>query len=332
MNRAGNLYNSIADIENLRLAFWKAKRGKEAKLEVVNFSRDLDINLNRLRELLLEEKLALGDYHYFTIYDPKERVICAASFPERILHHAIMNVCHPVFEKFQIFESYATRPGKGQYAALERAKIYNRKHHWFFKLDIRKYFDSISHQLLYSKVERLFKDKKLLNLFKNIIDSYQVTDGFGIPIGNLTSQYFANYFLGFADHFIKEVLNVKAYVRYMDDMVIWGDDKAKLLCIKNQFISYIEDKLDLNIKPATFQRVEKGLPFLGYVLFSNNVRLNRNSKKRFLSKYKDYTDNLEKNIWSQKDFANHITPLISFAQYANSQALIGKHVEETEAS
>lgn len=331
MKRVGNYYCQIADIENLRLAYWKAKRGKEAKLEVLKFGVRLDENLIKIRNGLLASKVDVGNYHYFTIYDPKERVICAASFPERVLHHAIMNVCHPIFEKFQIFDSYATRPEKGQYAALERAKVFTKKYRWYCKLDIRKFFDSINHGLLYSKLERMFKDKSLLQLFKTIIESYQVSDGKGIPIGNLTSQYFANYFLGFADRFIKEELRVKAYVRYMDDMVFWGNDRVEIIRIKNQFVGYIEEQFNLNVKPAIIQGVDKGLPFLGYVIHSNNVRLNKNSKSRFMAKYKDYASNLAEGAWSQSEFAEHITPLFAFAQYADTKNLRHRMLCEMEA-
>lgn len=319
--RAGNLIFQIADLDNIRLAFWKAKQGKEIKPEVKKFVLNLDINILKIQEGLLNGNVEIGNYHYFTILDPKKRIICAASFPERVLHHAIMNVCHPYFEKFQIYDSYATRINKGQYAALNRAKNFNKKYRWFCKLDIRKYFDNINHAILFDKLKSRFKDKQLLNLFKRIIESYEVMDDTGIPIGNLTSQYFANLYLGFADHFIKEKLQVKAYVRYMDDMVLWSNDKTELINLSRKFIEFIQNELQLKVKPSCINSVDKGLPFLGYVLFKNNVRLNKNSKKRFIRKMSEYQKNIIDEKWTQKEYSDHIIPLIAFTQYANTKLL-----------
>ncbi|MDY0281861.1 MAG: RNA-directed DNA polymerase [Salinivirgaceae bacterium] len=273
---------------------------------------------------MLNETLTVGNYQYFTIYDPKKRLICAASFPERVLHHAIMNVCHPVFEKFQIFDSYATRPVKGQYAALLKVKSYCQNNAWFCKLDVRKYFDSIDHELLLMKLTQKFKDKRLLCLFDKIIQSYEVSSRIGIPIGNLTSQYFANFYLGFADHYMKEALKVHHYVRYMDDMVFFSDKRSSLLELSKKFTYYIDSDLQLKIKTPCIQPIEKGLPFLGYVIFNDCVRLNKNSKKRFFRKFQEYGQNLERKLWSQKEYVNHITPLFAFVKFANTESLRDK--------
>lgn len=219
----------VADPENLKLAFWKAQKGKHGNVEVEDFRCNLDKNLFQLQLQLLSGDVNVGNYHYFTIYDPKERKICAASFSERVLHHALMNVCHPIFESYQIFDSYATRKNKGTYAALDRAKQYQSKFEYFLKLDVRKFFDTISHNKLKNALRNKIKGNEILQLFYKIIDSYHTNLGRGIPIGNLTSQYFANHLLAEADHFVKEKLRVKAFVRYMDDMVLWGYNKNELL-------------------------------------------------------------------------------------------------------
>lgn len=137
--------------------------------------------------------VSVGDYHYFKVFDPKERSICAAAFNERVLHHALMNVCHPIFERAQIFDSYASRIGKGTYAALDRASHFTKRYKWFLKLDFKKYFDSIQHGVVKSQLQRLFKDQELLNIFNSIIDTYEVAPSQGVPIGNLTSQYLVMY-------------------------------------------------------------------------------------------------------------------------------------------
>jgi len=285
----------------------------------------LDKNLLSLRNEILSGSIQVGKYHYFKIYDPKERKICAATFRERILHHALMSVCHANFEKYQIFDSYASRIGKGTYAALKRAGIFQWQYKWFLKLDVRKYFDTIDHSILKTMLENRFKDKALLQIFFKIIDSYHTSPGKGLPIGNLTSQYFANHYLALADHHIKEKLKSPAYVRYMDDMIIWANDKNKLLKIGNEFKNFIETELILTLKPFCLNSTDKGLPFLGYVLFPGTVLLNKNSRKRFKAKFKQYAFKLNSMVWDQAEYQARILPLIAFAKHANTFSLRTKY-------
>jgi len=288
MKRDANLMEKIADPDNLRLAFWKAKKGKANNLQILLYQKNLDANLNELRENLLNGNVLVGNYNYFTIFDPKERIICAAAFGERVLHHALMNVCHANLERFQIFHSYASRIGKGTYAALEQARIHQKRYAWFLKLDVRKYFDNIDHSVLSEQLSRRFKDKLLLYIFRQIIDSYHTSSNKGLPIGNLTSQYFANHYLSVADHYAKENLQIPAYVRYMDDIVIWSDDKNDLLLSGKKFQRYVSDHLKLELKPFCLNSCRKGLSFLGCRLYPDRVELSNQSKKRFVEKIKRY--------------------------------------------
>jgi len=194
--------DAVAEPDNLRLAFWKAAKGKRGKLDCRTFQARLDDHLHELREDLLADRVSVGEYHYFQIRDPKERTICAASFRERVLHHALMNVCEPIVERAAIFDSYACRRGKGRLAAIHRAQHFAVKHRWFLKLDIRKYFDSVVHTVLETLLETKIKDPAVLRLFGRIIDSYATGLGRGLPIGNLTSQHFANFYLAPLDRFI----------------------------------------------------------------------------------------------------------------------------------
>ncbi|MBN1340090.1 MAG: hypothetical protein JXA03_12245 [Bacteroidales bacterium] len=164
-----SLNEQICDPDNLRLAFIRAKRSKEHKPGVYCYSKHLNENLANLREQLMTGNIAVGNYSFFAVYEPKKRLICAAPFNERVLHHAIINVCHPVFERFQVYHSYATRIGKGQYVALDYAKRNQKRYRWFCKLDIRKYFDSIPHETLNNLLSKRFEEKKLLDLFNKII-------------------------------------------------------------------------------------------------------------------------------------------------------------------
>jgi len=183
MKRKGNLYHQIATHENLRLAFAKAAKGKRHRAEVIAFCQDFDVNIQKLREQLLSHSPNIGHYRFFQVRDPKHRQICAASFPERVLHHAMMNICEPMMESYSVYDSYACRKNKGSLKALARAREYAWKYGWYLKLDIRKYFDSIDHGILMSLLSRRFKDKELLELFHQIFATYHTQPGKGIPIG-----------------------------------------------------------------------------------------------------------------------------------------------------
>lgn len=328
MKRAGHLIEKIADTDNLYYAFWKARKGKDGEFEVEKFRRHLEGNIFRLQRQLLGGSVSTGNYYYFTIYDPKEREICAAPFSQRVLHHAIMNVCHPYFEKAQIYDSYATRPGKGTYAALDRAKQYTRKYKWYLKLDVRKFFPSLSHQITKKQLATLFKDKKLLNIFSDIIDSYENTPGIGLPIGNLTSQYLANHYLSPADHFVKEQLKIPAYIRYMDDMILWHNTKSALQQAGKAFVQFIEQQLALTIKPSNVNPCLEGVSFLGYILYPQRVALSHRSRFRFIRKLKLYNEKLNSGDWNQYQYQNHVYPLTAFTEYANAKALRKKVIAE----
>ena len=248
MRRQGQLIEKIADFENLQLAYYKAQKGKAGKKEVFEYGKRLQDKLQNLQQQIISGNVETGNYKYFTIYDPKKRLICAAPFGQRILHHALMNACHPFFEKAQIFDSYASRAGKGTYAALERAKQFTKHYKWFLKLDFRKYFDNLDHTVLMKQLGRLFKDIGLLNIFEDIIRGYSVSRNRGVPIGNLTSQYFANHYLSPADHYVKETVKIKAYVRYMDDIALWHNDKKLLIKAGLNLRQYSKEKLKLELK------------------------------------------------------------------------------------
>ena len=223
MKRSGKLYRHIAEWDNLLIAFYNAARGKRLKPDVALYEKNLYENLKTLQTHLIEQHVSIGNYRFFKIYDPKERLICAAPFEERVLHHAIINITGLVFERLQIYDSYACRKGKGTNVALLRALYFTKQYPYFLKLDMKKYFDSIPHSKLAVLLAAKFKDKALLNLFDKLLASYCVTEGRGLPIGNLTSQYFANFYLGIFDHYAKEKMQVKGYVRYMDDVLLFAD-------------------------------------------------------------------------------------------------------------
>ncbi len=321
MKRPNNLIEAIADADNVRLAFWKAHKGKSYTQEVEAFRAHLDDNLAILSGQILRGGVEVGDYRYFKIYEPKERQICASAFKEQVLHHALMNICHAHFERYQIDESYASRKGKGTYAAVEKARFFTKKYAYFLKLDVKKFFESIHHSVLKKQLERLIKDKEVLHIFDQIIDSYAAHPDRGLPIGNLTSQYFANHYLAHLDHFIKEKLYIKAYVRYMDDMVLWHDNKYVLKKALKEIEQYVEKELLCRLKPSLLNTSIKGLSFLGYRIFPNDMTLTHNSKYRFIRKLKNIQVQYDTEAWTETKCQRKILPLLAFTQHANTRGL-----------
>ncbi len=318
MKRVGYLIDKIADLDNLYLAYTKACRGKRTKREVIEFGRNLNANLRKMSDQIRSGEVEVGNYTYFTIYDPKQRIICAAAFGERVLHHAIMNICHPYFERVLIADTYATRPNKGVYSAIDKARRAVTNYRYVAKLDVRKYFDSIRHSVLKTQLRRMFKDRVLLTIFDKIIDSYSVSDDRGLPIGNLTSQYLANHYLANMDHMIKEQLRVPIYTRYMDDMLLFADDRAKLKEWVSDVQSIVGD-IGLSLKEPIIAPTYRGVAFLGYKLLPHHILLARRSKMRFVRKMVDYTHRLNRGEWCQKQFAEHVIPLTAFVLKASSR-------------
>ncbi len=312
---------AIADGENLRLAFWKAARGKRGKADCLAFRQRLDEHLAAMRAELLAGDVPVGDYRYFKVHDPKERVICAAAFRERVLHHALMSVCEPVLERAAVFDSYACRKGKGRLRAVERAQGYARTHRWFLKMDIRQYFASIHHATLRELLRCKFKDPVLLGVFDRIIGSYHSTPGRGLPIGNLTSQHFANYYLAPLDRFIKEALRRGAYVRYMDDFVVWGQSGRELRAVCERVRAFLAAELKLELKAnAAINRTAFGMDFLGYRVLPGALRLARRSKARFARKFRRYEAAHWRGEWSELVLQQRMQALLAFVMPAESGA------------
>ena len=319
MIRAGNLYGQISTCDNLCLAFWKASRGKHSRSDVIDFRKNFDANIKKLQGDLERHVPDVGHYRFFKVYDPKPRSICAASFAERVLHHAIMNVCEPFLESYAIHDSYACRKGKGNRKALKRAQDFSRSFDWYLKLDIRKYFDSIDHAILSEQLARRFKDRDLLELFQVLLETYHTDSGKGMPIGNLISQHLANFYLGVFDHWIKEDLRIKGYLRYMDDFILFGPDKVFLKSTLEQVRTFLEEKLVLALKDnIQLNRCVRGIPFIGYRLFPAYIRLAPQSRKRFIIKFKEYENRWQTGEWSINELVRHMEPLIEFTRAANT--------------
>ncbi|MBQ6006958.1 MAG: RNA-directed DNA polymerase [Kiritimatiellae bacterium] len=307
MKRAGNLFDSVLDMENLRLAFWKASRGKRAREDQRAYAADLDAELERLRRGLADGTYPVGVYRRFTVYEPKERVVCAAAFRERVLHHALMNVLEPWIEKWLVFDTYACRKGKGQLAAVERALGFARKCRYFLKCDVRKFFDSVPHAGIESMLRRKVKDEMMVWWLMRIVGTYATEPGRGLPIGNLTSQHLANLYLDGLDRFAAPHVG---YVRYMDDFVYWSDDKPGLCHVRDAVGDYLVDELGLCLKDSPYiNRTAHGMDFLGFRVRPDGLRAAREGLKRYRRKMRMCGMLFREGALSESAYQDRITAL-----------------------
>lgn len=321
MRRVGNLMERICHRDNLYEAYLRARRGKRANDEVLRFGDCLDEELDRLAAELLGDAYTVGPYYRFTVFDPKKRIICAAPFRDRVAMHALMRICHPVFDNYQISGSYASRKGKGTYAALERVSGNVGRYTWFAKLDVRHYFDSIHHETLLGQLHSLFKDSLLLRCFGRIIRGYEASEGRGLPIGNLTSQYFANHYLAPADHYLKERCQAPFLVRYMDDVLLLHDDKRRLLELAAAYTEFATVNLRLQMHEPIVNRCRFGIPFLGYVVFPHRRTLSGRSRRRFRDKVARLTAWYEDGGLPEADYQQRLTALFAFTGHADTRPL-----------
>jgi len=282
----------------------------------------LETNLAALADAIVDGTAPTHDYTTFTIHDPKERRICAPSFVDRVVHHAIMNVCEAEFERSHIADTYACRTGKGQFAALERARHFAARHSWYLKLDVRKYFESIPKVTLCEAIDRKFRETRVASLFRSIVFGHTPDSPIGLPIGSLTSQHLANFYLGRTDRFIKEGLRAKAYVRYMDDMVLWADEKSTLLEWDRTLRDDLGSRLGLALKPPSLHRTSLGMDFLGYRVDPHSLTLNRRSKLRYRRKYALVERLVDEGRMSESEAQARLGSLVSFT-LAGGEACAG---------
>jgi len=273
-------------------------RGKKSSASVARFWLHEDKEIAKIRQQLLEERYPFGYYTEFEINDKGVlRKISAAPFRDRVVHHAIMNVIEPMFEKSFIYDTYANRKGKGVSSALYRAKKYAKKYDYYLKLDIQKYFPSIDHEILKGLLRKKISCSKTLKLLDGLIDSsnkqfkahyyYEGDNLFtpyerkkGLPLGNLTSQFFGNLYLNRLDHYVKEVLRV-GYIRYVDDFVLFFDNKTQFQIYLKQIKTYlIRFRLTIHPHKIKFGKCQDGFELMGHKIYKTHIRLSSKSIKR----------------------------------------------------
>lgn len=319
-----NLYGMICDFDNLLAAYYKALRGHRYARDVLRFSANLEEELITLHNELIWERYQTSEYHTFFVFEPKRRLISALPFRDRVVHHAICNIIEPLFEKKFIKDSYGCRTNKGTHAGSDRLVEFLRKaqRNWpqvyCMKLDIAKFFLSIDREIAKRIIRRTIRCRKTLRLLDGIIDS---GPGTGLPIGNLTSQLLANVYLDQLDHFCKEVLRLKYYVRYMDDVVVLHHDKRHLRGCMERIRQFVQSELHLHLNPkSALFPASCGIDFLGYRTWANNRRL----RKRFL---KGVRRKLKQK--GSKKLPERIASWLGHAKRINAQQAVINLIERT---
>jgi retron-type reverse transcriptase len=290
-----NLYPMVTDFDALYEAWRRARRGKRYKPNVAAFERHLDDHLTLLHRELISETWQPGGFRSFTVHEPKRRKISAAPFRDRVVHHALIGVLERIYERKFIFDSYANRFGKGTHAALDRCTYFMRRFKYVLQCDIRQFFPSIDHAILKNILAKTVACAPTLRLCGKIIDSgagvlsseytmhyfpgddlFSVNRPRGLPIGNQTSQFWANVYLNELDQFVKHTLRCRGYVRYVDDFLLFADDKATLHQWRRQMIAFLQNlRLTIHEERAQPRPVQQGIPFLGFTVYPDHRRLKR---------------------------------------------------------
>ncbi len=322
-----HLYPDLCSFKNLYEAARKAQRGKRCRPDVFAFHARLEENLLALQEELTTRRWQPGPYREFYVQEAKRRLICAAPYRDRVVHHALCNIIEPLFENVFIYDSYACRKGKGTHAAADRYTAFSRQARYVLKCDIARYFPSICHEALYGQLSRRIADGDVLWLCERVLRSYGDEgllwpSGAGIPIGNQTSQFFANVYLNDFDHWMKEAMQCRWYIRYVDDFVILDDDKRFL----GSLIPRIEERLEaigarLHPRKRTIFPVTEGCDFMGYRIWPDHRRLRPRNGYRFQRKLKKLARGYRAGTISREDARASIMSWAGHAGHADTWGL-----------
>lgn len=329
-----NLFNKMVSTENIFKAWDEFKKGKREKLDVQIFEFHLEDNLFKLQQDLANKTYKHSEYTSFNIQDPKLRHIHKAIVKDRIVHHLLFNCLNSVFERTFISDSYSCRKKKGTHKAIERLKIFSRKIEqthgscFVLKCDIKKFFASVDHKILFDIITKKVKDLNILRLVKEVIDSFKSEfstnkNSKGAPIGNLTSQLFANIYLNELDQFIKQKLKVKYYIRYTDDFVVLHQDKDYILKIKTKIENFLKKKLKLSLHPdkVSIRKYGQGIDFLGYVTLPKVRVLRTKTKKRIIRKLKQRVKQFKNNEIKEETLLQSINSYLGVLSHADTHEL-----------
>ena len=339
MKTAKNLFEKIIAFDNLLLASRKAQKGKKYKPNVAHFNVNLEKELLALERELQAETYQPGNYRTFYITDPKVRMISAAPYRDRVVHHALCNIIEPIFDKSMIFDTYANRKGKGTHKAIYRCQHFLRQNNWYLKCDIQKYFPSIDHKILKQAIRQKISCAKTLRLIDRIIDNSNpqepIFDYFpdddlfsrterrhGLPMGNLTSQYFANLYLSAFDHFVKNELRSE-YIRYVDDFIIFGNSKQQMHDFRKRIEYFLEKKrLKIHKHKTIIAPSEEGVSFLGQRIFKTHRRLRSENVRLFWKRLNKKVEQFRNDTISATHFEQSLNAWRGHALQANTEGLV----------
>lgn len=319
MKRHGNLFEQIVEKDNIHLAYRKARKGKGWQDTVKNFEFNLEENIESIQELLINKSYTTSNYSQRTIYEPKQRIIYKLPFnPDRIVQHAVMNVVEPIWDKLMIHESYSCRKGKGIHAASKRTSEFIRKNKngYCLKMDIRKFYPSINHEIMFDIVQHKIKCQDTLNLFEDII--YSMPGGKNIPIGNYTSQWLGNLYMNELDMFVKHNLYFKHYIRYCDDFLFIHQDKTHLNKIRDTVTEFIDCNLDMSLSKDDIFPISHGIDFVGYRHFPNYILVRKSTATRVKKRLLRLPMRLSIGEITTDQYRSTIASTLGWLQWANS--------------
>ena len=347
MEKPRDLWIELCSYENLFLAYKKARKHKIKKDYVIEFEKNLEENLLLLRSELLLHSYKPKPLKTFIIRDPKTRKIRKSAFKDRVVHHALCNIIEPIFDKCFIYDSYANRMCKGTLKALQRFDYFKRKisrnnkgNCYILKADVKHYFETVEHEVLMNIIKKKVKDKNILFLIKSILKNYNsnvkekgsAEQSFaghssqaqkGMPLGNLTSQFFANVYLNELDYFVKHKLKIKYYIRYVDDFVILNNRWEILEKYKKVINEYLISNLKLELHPckSNIIQLRDGVIFLGYKVFYYCKLLRKSNKRKFERKFNEKLKLYEKELLSYEDFIKNLQGWFGYAMWADTYKL-----------
>ena len=338
--KARELFGRIASFEALHSAALRAARAKRAKPGVAAFLANLETEVLRLERELHDGSYRPGRYTKIEIHDPKHRIVSAAPFRDRVVHHAFCAVCEPIFERGFIHDSYANRVGKGTHRAVARYEKYRDRFRYVLRCDIFRYFHAIDHEILKRDLRRRLACERTLRLADRIIDGsnrqepvYQIFPGDdlltplerrrGLPIGNLTSQFFSNLYLDCMDHFVKEVLRAKGYLRYVDDFVLFHDDRRQVEEWRRRLARFLEGRrLRLHPRKTIIQPTVEPARFLGFVLLpGGRRRLPEDNVRRFRNRLRGLRDRWRHGLVVEDEVRRRVQSWIAHAEHADTWRL-----------
>lgn len=333
-------FSQIAGWESLLRAYQRAARGKRGSMSAASFEHQLADHLLELHEQLHDRSYQPGRYRDFYIHDPKQRKISAAPFRDRVVHHALCNVIEPWFERRFIFDSYANRVRKGTHRAVDRLQQFACRYRYALRLDIVKHFPSIDHSILFETLARTIGDNDVLWLVDKVIasgigvlddeytmhwfpgdDLLAITRLRGLPIGNLTSQFWSNCYLDPFDHFIKRELRCQAYLRYVDDFALFSDSKPELWRWKQAIVERLAT-LRLTVHPqAEVTPVRHGIPWLGFIVYPTHRRVKSRNVRNFTRRLRKRWGQYCAGEISFAEFDASVQGWINHVRYADTWGL-----------